>query len=182
MPPSNSFSASAATPQSEPRLPTSDPASPNPSRLASTPASRGADATTDSPFASTKTPSLSNAAPTITRKTPLRRTEWRPTRKPLRSRSKKTAALYVKRRQFVADTLSQRPVCEARWDHNCTRRSVDVHEILPRSQGGRIVGGDSSEYLAVCRWCHDQIETHPQEAHDRGFRRWSWETTTEEQT
>jgi hypothetical protein len=53
--------------------------------------------------------------------------------------------------------------------------SVDVHEILPRSQGGRIVGGDASEYLTVCRWCHDQIETHPTEAHARGFRRWSWE-------
>ena len=83
--------------------------------------------------------------------------------------------MYVSRRALVAAILDSRRLCEARWDENCQTVSMDVHEILPRSQGGRIVGGEAEEYLAVCRLCHDQIETHPQEAHDRGFRRWSWE-------
>lgn len=93
----------------------------------------------------------------------------------LRPRSKKTAKLYVARRLFVAETLEARPLCEARWDERCTVLAVDIHEILPRSQGALIVGDDPSIYLAVCRWCHDQIETHPMQAHKRGFRRWSWE-------
>jgi hypothetical protein len=83
--------------------------------------------------------------------------------------------IYVERRRLVAQLLDERQFCEAQWDDNCQQIAVDVHEILPRSQGGQIVGGDDSEYLAVCRLCHDQIETHPQESHERGFRRWSWE-------
>lgn len=112
----------------------------------------------------------------LTRRTPLRpKAPWRPDRKPLRARSTKTARMYVERRALVARLLDEQRVCEARWNDGCTIRTVDVHEILPRSQGGRIIGGDRSEYLVVCRHCHDMIETNPTEAHDRGFRRWSWE-------
>lgn len=112
----------------------------------------------------------------LQRKTPLRsKKPWRPERKPLRHRSAKMSKIYVERRLLVGEILNQRPLCEARWDDGCTRLSVDVHEILPRSQGGRIIGGADSEYLAVCRYCHDQIETNPLQSHDRGFRRWSWE-------
>ena len=113
----------------------------------------------------------------LQRRTPLKAKQpWRPERKPLRKRSKKMSAIYVERRKLVSDILSTRSACEARWDAGCQHTSVDVHEILPRSQGGRIIGGEPDEYLAVCRWCHDQIETHPNEAHERGFRRWSWES------
>jgi hypothetical protein len=116
----------------------------------------------------------------LTRRTPLRaKTPWRPDRTPLRPRSKKTARLYVERRALVARMLDEHRICEAQWDDGCTVRTVDVHEILPRSQGGRIVGGSRSEYLVVCRHCHDRIETHPTEAHERGFRRWSWEGNPE---
>jgi hypothetical protein len=112
----------------------------------------------------------------LTRRTPLKAKQpWRPQRKPLKHRSAKTARIYVERRALVKELLESTPHCEARWDDGCTVRSVDVHEILPRSQGGRIVGGERSEYLVVCRYCHDKIETHPTEAHERGFRRWSWE-------
>ena len=110
------------------------------------------------------------------RRSPLKaKSQWRPERKPLRYRSKKTSAMYVERRLLVARILDERKLCEARWDDDCQIVSMDVHEILPRSQGGNITGGEDTEYLAVCRLCHDQIETHPQESHDRGFRRWSWE-------
>lgn len=89
----------------------------------------------------------------------------------------KTQRMYVERRKLVAELLRDTPTCEARWDDGCTRRTVDVHEILPRSQGGKIIGGERHEYLVVCRHCHDMIETNPQAAHDRGFRRWSWESS-----
>lgn len=113
----------------------------------------------------------------LRRLTPLRaRTPWRPERQPLRRRSRRMETIYRERRTLVARILDERRICEARWDDRCQMASVDVHEILPRSQGGRIIGGADSEYLAVCRWCHDQIETHPAEAHERGFRRWSWES------
>lgn len=110
------------------------------------------------------------------RRTPLQaRQPWRPERKPLRHRSKKMSTIYVTRRALVQAILDERRLCEARWDDRCLVVSHDVHEILPRSQGGRIVGGDATEYLAVCRLCHGMIETNPIEAHTRGFRRWSWE-------
>lgn len=112
---------------------------------------------------------------TLSRRTPLRRTAWNPVRTPLRQRSKKTANTYIKRRALVARLLEQRRICEARWDEDCSVVTVDVHEILPRSQGGRIVDAPDHTYLVVCRYCHDKIEANPQQAHDRGFRRWSWE-------
>lgn len=113
---------------------------------------------------------------TLARSAPLRaKSPWRPERKPLRPRSKKMAETYKTRRILVRNILDERRLCEARWDDGCLIISHDVHEILPRSQGGRIIGGESSEYLAVCRYCHDEIETHPEEAHARGFRQWSWE-------
>jgi hypothetical protein len=107
-------------------------------------------------------------------------TPWnRRPRKKLAFRSKKMAKLYVERRTFVAELLAARPECQAKWDAKCTRQSVDVHEILPRSQGGKIVDADLSNFLAVCRYCHDMIETHPHQAHERGFRKWSWEENNE---
>ena len=113
---------------------------------------------------------------TLQRKTPLRaKSYWNPERKPLRKRSKKMQKVYVERRALVGRLLDERRICEAHWDEGCSMVSVDIHEILPRSQGGRIIGGDDSEYLAVCRYCHDMIETHPEESHTRGFRKWSWE-------
>jgi hypothetical protein len=113
---------------------------------------------------------------TLKRGKPLQaKNPWRPVRKPLAHRSKKMTKIYKTRRILVQDLLDQRPLCEVRWNQQCQRVSVDVHEILPRSQGGNIIGGDANEYLTTCRWCHDQIDRYPQEAHDRGFRMWSWE-------
>ena len=97
------------------------------------------------------------------------------TRSALKPRSKKMEQIYKERRPFVEKFLSEHPLCQVYWDNNCFERSVDVHEIKPRSAGGKIVGGDESEYLAVCRYCHMQIDNYPQEAHRRGFRKWSWE-------
>lgn len=83
--------------------------------------------------------------------------------------------IYEERRPFVETMLSDSPVCRVHWDDNCFEIAVDVHEIKPRSAGGKIVGGDPSNYITVCRYCHIQIDLYPEEAHRRGFRKWSWE-------
>jgi len=95
--------------------------------------------------------------------------------KSLKPRSKKMKDIYKQRSVFVAEFLSKHPQCQAYWDDNCFGRSVDVHEILPRSAGGKIVSDDLSNFMAVCRYCHTQITVNPEEAHRRGFRKWSWE-------
>ena len=86
----------------------------------------------------------------------------------LRPVSAKRARLMVERRHFVKDLLERRPWCEARLE-GCAGRAIDVHERLNRSQGGRIVGGEESEYMALCRPCHSWITTHPRESRQRGF-------------
>ena len=86
-------------------------------------------------------------------------------RTPLRSRSLKRQREMVKRRQFVIDLLAERNhECEAKVEGVCTGWAVDVHEKLRRSQGGLLYGGDLSNYLIVCRQCHDWIGLHPEEA------------------
>lgn len=93
----------------------------------------------------------------------------------MKRRSEKMQALYRQRRPFVAETLSERPWCEAcpvfaAHDGKVTytrRPSTDVHELVRRSQGGSIL--DSKNVLAVCRPCHDRIGRYPQLAFDLGL-------------
>jgi hypothetical protein len=96
--------------------------------------------------------------------------------KGLRARSLKTEELYVERRKFVERFLAEHVWCEVIWDNQCRLKAQDVHERLPRSAGGKIVGGEDDQYVATCRYCHDMIGSYPQEAHRRGFRKWSWES------
>lgn len=51
----------------------------------------------------------------------------------------------------------------------CNYTPVDVHEILARSAGGSIV--DEANMLVACRWGHDWIGNHPNEATRLGIRR-----------
>ena len=97
------------------------------------------------------------------------------TRKSLQPRSVKMKKLYEARRPFVAKFLKKHPVCQAYWDDQCTITSVDVHEIIPRGVGGKIVDGDKSNFMAVCRYCHTMITDNPKKAHEKGLRKWSWE-------
>lgn len=96
-------------------------------------------------------------------------------KKSLQPRSKKTKKLYKERSKFVERFLKEHPKCMAYWDDNCFERSVDVHEILPRGVGGKILSEDESEFMAVCRYCHVMITENPKEANRRGYRKWSWE-------
>ena len=93
---------------------------------------------------------------------PLRRT-------PIRRRSKRTESLYARkngRREFVAQQLLERLVCEAQTEV-CTGRSIDLHEPLRRSKQGSILDVENS--MAVCRLCHGWIHQHPRLS---GERRW----------
>ena len=94
----------------------------------------------------------------------LTRTPLNASRQPIPRQSAKRKAVAPERRKFVAEFLADNPVCEISWD-NCTVRSIDVHEALPRSAGGAIVPGEQADmqgqrFVSVCRMCHGQL-TNP---------------------
>ena len=100
---------------------------------------------------------------------------------PIKKRSEKQSELYELRRPFVEKILSERPFCQAckvfaQYDEKVTfvqNKSMDVHEIIRRSQGGSIL--DEDNVLAVCRPCHTRIGNHPQLAFDLGLAKHGWE-------
>lgn len=88
----------------------------------------------------------------------------------LRPRSKKTEAKYTQRRKLVAEMLARFPWCaRCYWV-----RSVDLHELKRRSQGGDIL--DPEQIVTVCRECHTWIGENPLLAHEGGWTYWSYET------
>lgn len=91
-------------------------------------------------------------------------------RSPIRSRSKKRAAVMIQRRRLVRDVLTAHPICEVPW---CDRPSDDVHEPLTRARGGSILDPENAK--AVCRLHHDLIHAEPEWAYEEGFLRHSWE-------
>lgn len=102
----------------------------------------------------------------------------------LRRRSKKKEKEYVLRREIVGRLLSERPYCEAcpafaKHDGKVSyvrRGSVDIHELVRRSQGGSII--DEENLLAVCRECHNRIGSEPQLAFNLGLAKHGWERDT----
>lgn len=82
---------------------------------------------------------------------------------------------------MVEKLLDQNPHCQAcrvfaEHDGVATyvqNRSVDVHEIVRRSQGGSIL--DEENLLAVCRPCHTRIGNYPQLSFDLGLAKRGWE-------
>jgi len=100
----------------------------------------------------------------------------------VRHRSKKKEAEYRLRRPLVARLLEERPLCEACpvfAEHDeipVYRRnaSMDVHELVRRSQGGSIL--DESNLMCVCRPCHTRIGNYPQLAFDLGLSKHSYDS------
>ena len=120
------------------------------------------------------------------RRTPLKRGDSvLKSNKPLRKRSKKTEEKYVERRKIVSQMLEANKECVACkvyhtydtvvWSFPVghplsnvrARRTVDIHELINRSQGGSIL--DGRNLLAVCRECHTRITTEPKEAERLGL-------------
>ena len=99
----------------------------------------------------------------------------------MRHRSKKKEAEYKLRRPLVAWLLEERPYCEAcpvfaEHDGLVTyvrNLSVDVHELVRRSQGGSIL--DEDNLMCVCRRCHTRIGNNPQLAFDLGLAKHAWD-------
>ena len=96
----------------------------------------------------------------------------------LKPRSKKMSKVYVERRKLVEKLLKEHPQCEAQVPDVCTGKSVDVHEVLARSQGGSILercstdsDGSWIQCIAVCRACHDFIGREVKQATEMGLRR-----------
>jgi 5-methylcytosine-specific restriction endonuclease McrA len=100
----------------------------------------------------------------------------------MRYRSPKKEAEYRIRRPLVARLLEERPLCEAcpvfaEHDEKLIYRrnaSMDVHELVRRSQGGSIL--DESNLMCVCRPCHTRIGNNPQLAFDLGLAKHGYET------
>lgn len=115
------------------------------------------------------------------KRTPLKRTSSLKSGGKLKPRSKKRESEYVERRKLVERMLNERKYCEAcpvfaKHDQVVAyirRGSVDIHELVRRSQGGSIL--DESNCIAVCRECHIRIGNHPQLAFDLGLAKHGWE-------
>lgn len=68
----------------------------------------------------------------------------------------------IKRKEF----LENNPICEANIRYVCTFNSTDVHHMVGRVGDNYL---DKTEWLSVCRACHQYIELHPTEAKELGF-------------
>lgn len=113
----------------------------------------------------------------------IKRTPLRRSGKPIPARSQRREAIAGERREFVERILRRRQWCEAHAvllelalvAGPLRAESVDVHELVRRSQGSPIVpsqGLADDDVLAVCRCCHDWITTHPADAVSLGLARW----------
>ena len=99
----------------------------------------------------------------------------------MKYRSDKKEQEYKLRRPLVKRLLEEKPWCEAcpvfaEYDQKVTyvrQRSMDIHEIIRRSQMGSIL--DESNLMAVCRPCHRRIGNYPQLAFDLGLAKHGWE-------
>ena len=87
-------------------------------------------------------------------------------RKRLRRSSPKKSGLAEARRQFVAEQLTKKPMCEARVA-GCQGRSTDIHEKQTRARGGDIL--DEKNTMSLCRNCHRWIHDNPLAATKLGY-------------
>lgn len=99
----------------------------------------------------------------------------------MRYRSKKKEAEYRLRRPLVAKLLDENPWCQAcpifaKHDGLMTYKrnpSIDVHEIVRRSQGGSIL--NENNLMCVCRPCHSRIGNNVALAFELGLAKHEWD-------
>jgi hypothetical protein len=102
-------------------------------------------------------------------------------RSPINRVSKKRKSLDAERkatREMVLARDMNR--CQA-FIYGCTLHATDVHEIKSRARGGNIVaiGMDLSNFLSLCRSCHNEITQRPAFAEKWGFSVPSWSSPAE---
>jgi len=96
-------------------------------------------------------------------------------RTPLRWRSKKRADRQAERDHVRFIVLRRdRFTCQAIGAPGRCDGPLDVHELIRRAQWADGIY-DPDNCVTVCRQHHDWITTHPEEAHQLGLARWSWE-------
>jgi hypothetical protein len=87
-------------------------------------------------------------------------------RKPIAPRSSKRSQeekRYAAKRVMF---MMEHQLCQVNISGLCTQRSTDVHH-----KAGRVADllVDETEWIAVCRACHDFIHTHPKDAREMGW-------------
>lgn len=60
--------------------------------------------------------------------------------------------------------LFGRPICELSLQ-GCLGRSTDVHHIYRRGENYLNI----KTWMALCRSCHEYVETHPKESREKGW-------------
>lgn len=87
-------------------------------------------------------------------------------RKPVKPMSNTQRQRIAKYSLVRAEYLSEREICEAKIPGVCTGRATEIHH-----RAGRVVDllTDKSNFLAVCRECHNKIEARPEWAKEMGF-------------
>lgn len=104
------------------------------------------------------------------KRTPMKRTPFTGPRKIIPFRSEKNKAKHKSRMALREKVLKNRPSCEACsayavYDDKpywAIADSVDLHEIVLRSQGGDIL--DRSIIISICRACHNRVDDEPKVA------------------
>jgi len=112
--------------------------------------------------ASTSPSSVNLSSMELLRRTPSSK------RKRVRSVSARRRAQMAEFSLIATKYLSDHPVCE-----RCGKRpSVDPHHIVPRSVApGKIL--DPRNLIALCRSCHNWVMSHPKEAREHGYLKFS---------
>jgi hypothetical protein len=86
-------------------------------------------------------------------------------RTPLRPKSAKQARIDRLRKKIRTELFELHPLCQ-----RCGKRPpTDLHEPLPRSQGGDPT--DKASVTAICRECHSEIHNNPEQARRDGWLR-----------
>lgn len=87
-------------------------------------------------------------------------------KQPIPRRSRKRAAQERNYLTLRKDFLLSSQHCQAQLPGICTHIATDVHH--KRGRIGSLLT-DTAHWLAVCRPCHQWIETNPKEAKETGF-------------
>lgn len=85
-------------------------------------------------------------------------------RKPIAKQSAKRKKLDAAYNVLAKSFKQRHPHCMARLE-GCSGVTSDIHHM----RGRNVYLLDESEFLAVCRNCHNWIELHPAEAKELGF-------------
>ena len=88
-------------------------------------------------------------------------------RTPLRKRSKKRSRQEAEYSKLRLLYLDRHPFCQAKLP-GCGLKATEIHHKKGRVDKDLT---DNTEWMSVCRSCHQYIETHPVEATELGFRK-----------